>query len=401
MDCIKKFLQESYQSRLRLFAQGKSERYEYTLENYSQIFFAHLDLVKKEGKDCATCSDTLRCQKIRKVINGIKKEEIEQFFIDIQQVYLNWIKAEPVKAIQGLENLLKNKNLHHFERELKETDVFFKARVSKNILTQWDMFHIPFNKRYLIENQRYSLTGQPMIYIGSSVVDVAEEIEASELDNFKVSVVRLPVSSFKIYDLKNNIDTIYLEMVFDQLFGDDKERYTEATFYKLILSSICSFRKRRDHRGYSFCEEYVIPQILALNLKRLGFDGIAYLSTKKFEKVECAKENQTIHKENIAIFTNLSPEHVYDRTLYERMKISTPIDINRIEKVTIEELEEIVKEIGLSKSQEKISQSELILNSFKRNYADIMVNNEKYYDSKIGKLHLYQLYSILNEILVA
>lgn len=401
MDCIKKFLQESYQSRLRLFAQGKSEQYEDTLKNYSKIFFAHLDLVKKEGKDCATCSDTLQCQKIRKVINSIKQEEIEQFFLDIQEVYLNWINSEPVNAIQGLENLLKNKNLHHFERELKETDVFFKARVSKNILTQWDMFHIPFNKRYLIENQRYSLTGQPMIYIGSSVVDVAEEIEASELDNFKVSVVRLPVSSFKIYDLKINIDTIYLEMVFDQLFGDDKERYTEATFYKLILSSICSFRKRRDHKGYSFCEEYVIPQILALNLKRFGFDGIAYLSTKKFEKVECAKENQIIHKENIAIFTNLSPKHVYDRTLYERMKISTPIDINRIEKVTIEELEEVVKEIGLSKSQEKISQSELILNSFKRNYADITVNNEKYYDSKIGKLHLYQLYSILNEILVA
>ena len=401
MDCIKKFLQESYQSRLRLFAQGKSERYEYTLENYSQIFFAHLDLVKKEGKDCATCSDTLRCQKIRKVINGIKKEEIEQFFIDIQQVYLNWIKAEPVKAIQGLETLLKDKKLYQFERVLKETDIFFKARVSKDILTHWDMFHIPFNKRYLIENQRYSLTGQPMIYIGSSVVDVAEEIEVTEFDDFKVSVVRLPVSSFKIYDLKNNINTIYTEMVFDEFLGINRERYTEATFYKLIFSSICSFSKRRDHKGYSFCEEYVIPQILALNLKRSGFDGIAYLSTKKFEKVECTRENQSIHKENIAIFTNLSMNHVYDRSLYERMKISTPIDINKIEKVTIEDLEEVVKEIGLSKSQEKVSQSELILSLFTRNYADIKINGDKYYDSKIGKLHLYQLYSILNEILVA
>ena len=47
------------------------------------------------------------------------------------------------------------------------------------------MFHIPFNKRYLIGNQRYSLTGQPMLYIGSSVIDVAKEIDVKDINNLK------------------------------------------------------------------------------------------------------------------------------------------------------------------------------------------------------------------------
>ena len=53
MECIKNFLEDSYQARLRMFAQLKSERYENTLENYKKIFLNHLKLVKNSCKnDC-------------------------------------------------------------------------------------------------------------------------------------------------------------------------------------------------------------------------------------------------------------------------------------------------------------------------------------------------------------
>ena len=48
-----------------------------------------------------------------------------------------------------------------------------------------------------------------MLYIGSSVIDIAKEIDVKDINNLKVSVVRLLQNDFKIYDLKSSILDIY------------------------------------------------------------------------------------------------------------------------------------------------------------------------------------------------
>ena len=399
MECIKSFLDDAYQYKLRLLAQSKTERYEDTLEIYKKIFLAHLELVKK---GCVhACSDSGACSEIRRVIDSIEVKEIEKFFDTIRKVYLYWIDSKMSQAIELFTNLLKDKKLLEFEKRISDFDVYFKGRMSEQVLTSWDMFHIPFNKRYLIQNQRYSLTGQPMLYIGSSVIDVAEEIGTKNIDCLKLSVVTFLDKKLKIYDLRSNIsdivDTIWLETLLDMDI-----QYDQAAFFKMILASVCSFPRRQELKGYSFCEEYVLPQLLALVLKNENYNGIVYYSTKYYEDVTYSNDAEVSmeFKENMAIFTNINTEHVYDKILYDKLFISVPVDKNKIYTVTMKDLEEIKGEINQSGEQKKITNAERLLSSFQRVYGNMQIGGQNYIESEHGRLHMYEIYTILNQILV-
>lgn len=404
MECLKEFLHDSYQSRLRLFAQGKSERYEDSIQNYARIFTAHLSLVKKESEQCKVCKNSWECSIVRAVLAEIEEKEIDVFFDQIKEIYIYWIDSKIEMALQKFKNVLEDKQLLDFERKINKSDIFFKGRKSKEVLTKWDMFHIPFNKRHLIENQRYSLTGQPMLYIGNSIIGIAKEIDALDLDEIKISVVRLSPYKFRIYNLKNDIIEDYENIFYAEILDMKEFAFTKAKFFRIILSSICSFQRRRELKGFSFCEEYVLPQMLALILKNYGYDGIAYVSTQKYSGVSVEKESSLKFKENIAIFTKFSKKHVYDRDLFDKISISVPIDTTKIEEITIEDLTEICSEISARSDipglQELITSSESINSMYHRIYDGIQIDKKKYSETKYGKFHLYELYSVLNEYLV-
>lgn len=59
-----------------------------------------------------------------------------------------------------------------------------------------DIFHVPFEKRRLVGNQRYSITGLPCLYLGSSLWICWEELGRPPLDSLWVSRFRItkPVS---------------------------------------------------------------------------------------------------------------------------------------------------------------------------------------------------------------
>ncbi len=398
MECIKDFLQNSYQAKLRKFAQGLSERHEDTIESYKKLFIIHYNYVKEENEKCGKCSMLNRCRQVRKTVFDIEEKDICEFFDCIKNIYLDWINANPVDAINQFKELLNNCRLLDYEKKISKEQVYFKARNSSEVLTRWDMFHIPFNKRYLIGNQRYSLTGQPMLYIGSSVIDVAKEIDVKDINNLKVSVVRLPEHNFKIYDLKCSILDIYTEISYSDMTGDVEKEYTSSDFFKMILSSVCSFQKKSALKGYSFCEEYIIPQILALILKNNGYNGISYISTKNYN--ETIEPNGDDYKENIAIFTKLNSEHVYDRQLYDKIQLTVPIDISKIDMITKKDVEELLKEIEKLNSQEKINCSQKIYSTYNDISKEVSVFGKEYSETDYGKIHLYELYTVLNNILV-
>ena len=55
MDCIKDFLDDSYQAKLRKFAQGLSERHEDTIDSYRKLFITHYNYVKYGNEKCKEC----------------------------------------------------------------------------------------------------------------------------------------------------------------------------------------------------------------------------------------------------------------------------------------------------------------------------------------------------------
>src|SRR5205823_638449 len=54
-----------------------------------------------------------------------------------------------------------------------------------------DLFHIPFNSRHLITNQRYSFPGLPCLYLGQSLYVCWEELGRPDLNGVVISRFRL------------------------------------------------------------------------------------------------------------------------------------------------------------------------------------------------------------------
>ena len=116
MDCIKDFLDDSYQAKLRKFAQGLSERHEDTIDSYRKLFITHYNYVKYENEKCKECSLLKSCKQIRNKISDIEEKDIEDFFNCVKEIYLKWINSNPVDAINAFEDLLNKHNLLGYER---------------------------------------------------------------------------------------------------------------------------------------------------------------------------------------------------------------------------------------------------------------------------------------------
>lgn len=131
-----------------------------------------------------------------------------------------------------------------------------------------EMFHIPFEKRHKIENQRFSISGYPCLYLGKSVWGCWEEMHEIDLRNACVS--RFEVQK-KIRLL--NVCLPVKEIVMQTTQGIDNLLRT----WPLIVS--CSIKVLRSQEPFK--AEYIIPQLLMLAVKQTEeFEGCAYTSTQ-------------------------------------------------------------------------------------------------------------------------
>lgn len=79
--------------------------------------------------------------------------------------------------------------------DIKAGTSFYRMRSADNYTqytknTEDEMYHIPFNKRYLIGNERYSLTGFPTFYLSSSIYSCWEECNRCNLDFSNVALFK-------------------------------------------------------------------------------------------------------------------------------------------------------------------------------------------------------------------
>ena len=157
--------------------------------------------------------------------------------------------------------------------ELAPESKFFRMRTSEygGLFKKEEMFHIPFDKRHLVSNNRFSVYGFPSLYLGESTYICWEEMENPNFDTCNISMFSSnhPLSVINLSPIMKDFDT-------------DK-------ILKYPLAYVCSLGAR--HHDSPFKEEYVIPQIL---MQCLLIDnkatpettcvGIRYISNKAYTK---------------------------------------------------------------------------------------------------------------------
>ena len=196
-----------------------------------------------------------------------------------------------------------------------------------------DMFHIPFEMRNIIGNERFSVNGLPAVYMGSSTYICWEELDRMPLsDAHFVSV--FPTYNWNLFDMRLNRSFTCKEDCINWL-------------KRLPLIIFCSFATSSRS---GFKTEYIIPQILMLALKRNKLiDGVIYNSLKyDIRKLYANWEIYSGIMDNIVIPVKTSRKKGSCKKLAKLIAIGHPLSYDEMV-TTIRR-----KEIPKSKSEKEL-----------------------------------------------
>lgn len=323
---LSEFFSYNYQSRLIHYAQMLNPSYEEALIEYWGIFTVHLiNRYEEERKDIK--NHTLY-NNVSRILNSTKIDEykkeimltdvsiISEMFALIGSAYHRWTTCDLGTAIK-----IMNKILYEIINittipgyTIPSESKFYRGRTSEKQLDKADMFHIPFMQAYKIRNQRFSITGQPLLYLTNEVFGVFNELDIQTRDDYeKLYIVqyRLNNSFDKIADMTINGDFEYIE---------DFEIFKQY-FCKFILNCACSFPNIRGREKSYFVEEYVIPQLVTQLLTN-DFRGICY---------NTINENYPNAYVNYVFFTEQNSDESIDEELRKKFIVDGPITVSRLD----------------------------------------------------------------------
>lgn len=130
-----------------------------------------------------------------------------------------------------------------------------------------EMFHIPFEKRYLVSTQRFSIPGYPALYLAGSFFTAWCELDKPQFDNLTY-VFFHPKSSLLFLDLGlpyNDNPVLW-------------EKYSLFVMYPILMA--CMTRVK--YQNAPFKPEYLMPQLMMKLVREHTkvFSGISYVSNK-------------------------------------------------------------------------------------------------------------------------
>lgn len=113
-------------------------------------------------------------------------------------------------------------------------------------LERKDMFHVPLEKRGLVQTQRYSVPGYPCLYLSNSVYGCWEEMGRPDFGTVMVSK----------FVSREDIKVLDLRIPSKKTWQDNMGKCTE--FFPLVIASMVQVKNVKD----SYKPEYLIPQLL-------------------------------------------------------------------------------------------------------------------------------------------
>lgn len=156
---------------------------------------------------------------------------------DIGNILNAYLRGNQYIALKSTKTLVEKMGTETVPEGLR----LYKARKgdSHYLFLEKEMFHIPFDRRDKIGNQRYSISGIPCLYLGSSSYVCWEELGRVDFDmcNFCGYTNILPIEVFNL-SLPSVISSL-------------------ADIKRVCIILACSLAAKRDA---VFKEEYILPQ---------------------------------------------------------------------------------------------------------------------------------------------
>lgn len=156
-----------------------------------------------------------------------------------------------------------------------------------------DMLHLPLKLRAKSGNYRFSIPGNPSLYLSNSSYGCWIETGFPDENDFNVSPVLLEGTQ-KIFNLAVSIRDFHAR--------DDLEKNRVQCWLKLYMLAVATSYRIKE-TGRIFKSEYIISQAIMMACKKMGYDGVAYYSKRVYDEVfaQCAI--------NLALFVEYKGEY--------------------------------------------------------------------------------------------
>lgn len=174
---------------------------------------------------------------------------------------------------------------------------FYRLRNEQGLMSKNDFMHVPFDKLHLCNSMRFSMPGEPCLYLGYTKDVCRKELAkptGGSMGHFKTK------EELKVVDL-----TLY-----EQADTDTKIKTKTIDMFKLwpILAA-CYVAPEETA---NFKEEYVFPQIIMKLIKDQNIDGIRYYTCRNRNLDPSSTDYM-----NVALFANAPQENDQEISLGE------------------------------------------------------------------------------------
>lgn len=228
-------------------------------------------------------------------------KELSEYLIHSIEEYYNGFNSRSFEVFSNGMEKIRNR-LEYTKQFFDNYDYnpkikTFRVRKGGNELYRPnEMFHIPFQLRHKVSEQRYSISGLPCLYLANSAYTCWLELNKPNLDSFQIAKLEFNYQDLKILDLATTPQS-YANL-FKRSFGEKHFLEKSETKKKEIINNVengaidklvlwplmisCLFKVKFSNEG--FIPEYIIPKHL-LEWVRIqkSLDGIKYVSTKNEE----------------------------------------------------------------------------------------------------------------------
>lgn len=228
-----------------LFLEPEENKSLYIIERYEIQKQNYIDFIRKYDQYLISEKDNLE-----DIISGIT-HMYDKIIMCVEQ-FLDGEYEDSTNTFSKtfIDNSSEYTVNHQYMSTFGEARYYFyrvRANQSYTLFSPKEMLHIPFEKRHLTRNERFSSAGYPCLYFGSSIYGCWEETLRPDID--KVNIISLK----SITD--NPVKLLNLAIPLFRFFKAGK-----SSLYFLVLSltsSLPAFNK-----DANFKPEYIIPQTI-------------------------------------------------------------------------------------------------------------------------------------------
>lgn len=277
-------------------------------------------IVEKDGDYYKTLSKKFSLVRTQAVKAGADEKSlniIKKYKSKILEAVREYYNADVENCYHIIRNLIKDvgddpfavsgiNNSHAFPVSTVKELQLFRCRTGNplNAYSAKDMLHLPKTLRSKSGNYRFSIPGNPCMYLANSSYGCWIETGFPADIDFNVSPVLLDGKQ-KVFNLAVSVRDIYSQ-------GKINERNVHTWLKLLMLTIATSFMVKEENR--TFRSEYIISQSIMMGCKKCGYDGVVYYSKR------VNNDKFALCAINVALFVN------YDKSGYSELAGHIKID---------------------------------------------------------------------------